>query len=90
MIDFYLWLASLGVLPQPVGEVEIEWPDIAEPTTAEKHAIASSMISDNEKAFKAGQEQPWTIEEIRKAGGKEEKKPESDYELNDLKSDADL
>lgn len=90
MIDFYMWLANLGVLPQPTGDVTVDWADIAEPTTAEKLDNAKNMVEQNEKATRAGQEPPWTTEEIRKAGGYEEAKPETDYELNDLKSDADL
>ena len=90
MIDFYLWLSSLGVLPQPSGEIEIDWPDIAEPTTAEKLSNSKMMTETNKIAADSGEEPPYTTEEIRKAAGYEKVKPESDYELNDLKSDADL
>ena len=90
MIDFYLWLASLGVLPQPAEEVEIEWPDIAEPTTAEKLSNSKMMTETNKIAAESGEEPPYTTEEIRKVAGYEEAKPDSDYELNDLKSDANL
>jgi hypothetical protein len=74
-------LVELGLLSQPSnGTFKVCWPDLSEPSTAEKLESAGKMTSQNEQAFKAGQEAPWTMEEIRQAGGAEAKKPDTEYD----------
>ena len=92
MVDFYLWLASLGVISKPSSDdVRIKWPDISEPSTGEKLDNASKMTKQNKEAIDAGQEPPWVTEEIRETGGANKKKPNSEFDdLDDLKKDEPL
>jgi hypothetical protein len=88
---FLSWLVGLGLLPKPSsGEFKVCWPDIGEPSTTEKLDNAGKMTSQNEQAFRAGQEAPWTMEEIRQIGGSEPDKPDTDYDpKEDLNLDDD-
>ena len=88
---FLQWLIDLQLLPQPSnGEFKVCWPDIGEPSKTEKLDNAGKMTEQNERAFKAGEEKPWTPEEIRQAGGAEPEKPESEYNGVDPKEDLTL
>lgn len=77
---FLSWLIDLGLLPEPSnGEFKVCWPDIGEPSTTEKLENAGKMTAQNEQAFRAGEEKPWTPEEIRQMGGANTEKPDTDY-----------
>lgn len=79
--SFLQWLIDLDLLPQPSnGEFKVCWPDIGESSKSEKLENAGKMTAQNEQAFKAGQEAPWSMEEIRQEGGAEAEKPESEYD----------
>ena len=89
--SFLQWLIDLELLPQPSnGEFKVCWPDIGESSKSEKLENAGKMTAQNEQAFKAGQEPPWSMEEIRQEGGAEAEKPESEYNDVDLKEDLKL
>ena len=88
---FFQWLINLGLLSEPSnGEFKVCWPDIGEPSTTEKLDNAGKMTEQNEKAFKAGEEKPWTMEEIRQAGGADSEKPKTKYDDFDAKDDLTL
>lgn len=89
--SFLWWLVDLGILPEPSsGEIEIIWPDIAEPTLSEKLEMAGKMMTQNDLAFKSRQELPWTTEEIREIAGYNPDKPQTEYEQEDDKTDVTL
>jgi hypothetical protein len=78
---FLQWCIDLGLLSAPTsGTFKVCWPDISEPSNAEKLDSAGKMTTQNEQAFRAGQEPPWTMEEIRQAGGAESEKPDTEYD----------
>ena len=84
-------LIDLGLLSEPSnGEFKVCWPDIGEPSTTEKLANSKVMAEQNKLAREAGQEPPWTMEEIRQAGGADSEKPETEYDDFDAKDDLTL
>lgn len=88
---FLQWLIDLQLLPQPAsGEFKVCWPDIGEPSTTEKLDNAGKMTAQNEQAFRAGEEKPWTVEEIRQAGGAMADKPETEFDDVEPKEDLTL
>lgn len=88
---FLQWLIDLQLLPQPSnGEFKVCWPDIGEPSTTEKLDNSGKMTAQNEQAFRAGEEKPWTTEEIRQAGGAMAEKPCTDYDDVNPKEDLTL
>lgn len=89
--SFLWWLVDLGILPEPSsGEIEVIWPDIAEPTLSEKLEMAGKMMVQNDLAFKSRQELPWTTEEVREIAGYDSDKPQTEYEQEDDKTDMTL
>ena len=85
---FIQFLIDLNILPKPSrGEFSIIWPDVSEPTAAEKLDMSEKMIAMNEKAFKARQEPPFTTEEVREVSDYQPNKPETEYEIEDDKQD---
>lgn len=89
--SFFSWLLELDLLPQPDnGGFNVCWHDIGEPSKTEKLDNAGKMTEQNERAFKAGEEKPWTPEEIRQAGGAEPDKPNSEYDDDGPKDDLKL
>ena len=48
------------------------------------------MAEQNKLAREAGQEPPWTMEEIRQAGGADSEKPETECDDFDAKDDLTL
>lgn len=80
---FLQWLVDLGLLTAPSnGEFKVCWPDIGESSKSEKLENSKNMAEQNKLARDAGQEAPWTMEEIRQEGGAEAEKPESDRDYN--------
>lgn len=87
---FFDWLINLGLLTPPQsGEFKVCWPDIGESSKSEKLANAKAMTEQNKLARDAGQEPPWTMEEIRQEGGAESEKPNTDFDY-DPKDDLTL
>ena len=88
---FIQWLIDLSLLPEPSnGEFKVCWPDIGEPSTTEKLENSKNMAEQNKLAREAGQEIPWTMEEIRQMGGANPEKPETEYDELDAKDDLTL
>ena len=54
------------------GPFEVEWPDLAAPSDAEKLDRAKKMAEINKQLFDAGSQPAFAPEEIRKAGGYEQ------------------
>ena len=48
-------LIELGLLPEPEGEIYIEWSDLTEPSTKDKLDVAEKMSMIDERRFKIGQ-----------------------------------
>lgn len=61
------WFITYGVLP--AGEYEVEWDDLLALGQKEKLENANTMSQINERQFKAGQDVPFTAEEVREEAG---------------------
>lgn len=66
VIDRFIYL---GLLPEPEGEIHIEWTDLTEPSTSDKLALADKMSAINERAYRAGQPPVFESFEMREVSG---------------------
>ena len=62
-------LIDLGLLPEPQGDIYIEWSDLTEPATSDKLAISDKMSAINERAYRAGQAPVFESSEMRDVAG---------------------
>jgi len=62
-------LIDLGLLPEPQGDICIEWSDLTEPATSDKLALSDKMSAINERAYKSGQAPVFMPSEMREAAG---------------------
>ena len=62
-------LIELGLLPEPQGDICIEWSDLTEPATSDKLALSDKMSAINERAYKSGQAPVFMPSEMREAAG---------------------
>lgn len=69
LTEFVKRMQSAGIIDP--GEFEIEWPDIAAPSDAEKLANAKAMTAAVREAFGAGLQDLFGVNEIRAAAGYE-------------------
>lgn len=69
LIRFIQHMVSVGLLPMPRAEIEIEWENLLEATDSEKVDLAAKMATTNKTAMDAGDGPIYTVEEIREAGG---------------------
>lgn len=69
IFDFIDRFVELGLLPEPEGEVYIQWSDLTEPTQSDKLAIAERMSTVNEKEYRSGNGAVFSSFEMRDACG---------------------
>jgi hypothetical protein len=62
-------LIELGLLPEPDGEIYIEWSDLTEPSTKDKLDVAEKMSMIDERRFKIGQAPFFSDEDYAKETG---------------------
>ena len=60
---------DLGFLPEPQGEIYIEWSDLTEPSTGDKLELGERMMRIDDGRYKTGREPFFSDEDYAKATG---------------------
>jgi hypothetical protein len=71
IVGYLNYLIDIGAMSKPKDKIIVTWDDLEEDTPGEKLDLGDKMSTINEKAFKAGRGEVFTIEEIRKTSGHE-------------------
>ena len=78
---------ELGLLPEPQGEIFIQWSDLTEPATSDKLALAEKMSIIDERRFKMGQAAFFDDEAYSRATGFTAAKVELDGDATEDKAE---